>query len=77
MEENQKISKVLEDCAEIAEKIKNNPYLVNQKIELNIESGKFDEILLEIEEFVRVRVNRNQNKISLNIGDVEFIFLKN
>jgi len=77
MEENQKISKVLEDCAEIAEKIKNNPYLVNQKIELNIESGKFDEVLLEIEEFVRVRVDRNQDKISLNIGDVEFIFLKN
>tara|TARA_R110000787_G_scaffold60171_3_gene136360 strand:+ start:2867 stop:3100 length:234 start_codon:yes stop_codon:yes gene_type:complete len=77
MEENQKISKVLEDCAEIAEKIKNNPYLVNQKIELNIETGKFDEVLLEIEEFVRVRVNRDQNKISLNIGDVEFIFLKN
>ena len=32
--------------------------------------------LLEIEEFVRIKVDRNQNKLSIDINEVEFVILK-
>ena len=40
MEENQKRSKILEDCAEIAQKIKDNPYLKTSQVNLKSTSSK-------------------------------------
>tara|TARA_R110002012_G_scaffold294857_1_gene491170 strand:- start:496 stop:729 length:234 start_codon:yes stop_codon:yes gene_type:complete len=76
MEQNQKESKILEDCAEIAENLKLNPYVNTTKIELNIKGDKYQDILAEIENFVRIKVDRNQRKLSIDINDVEFIFNK-
>ena len=74
MGENQKESKILEDCAEIAQKLKLNPNIKNTQITINIPGNKFLGVILEIEEFVRIRVDRNQSKISVDIEEVEFIF---
>ena len=76
MGENQKESKILEDCAEIAQKLKFNPNIKNTQITINIPGHKFLGVILEIEEFVRIRVDRNQSKISVDIEEVEFIFIK-
>ena len=76
MEQNQKQSKILEDCAEIAENLKLNPYIKSTQVTLRIPENKFQEILLEIEEFVRIKVDRNQNKLSIDINEVEFVILK-
>ncbi len=76
MEENQKHSKVLEDCAEIAQKIKDNPYLKTSQVVLKVHPDKFNEILREIEDFVRIKVDRAQSKISIDISETEFIFIK-
>ena len=76
MEENQKQSKILEDCAEIAQKIENNPHLHQPQVVLKLTQTKFNDVLTEIEDFVRIRVNREQPKISIDIGDTEFIFIK-
>jgi len=76
MEQNQKQSKILEDCAEIAQSLKSNPYINTTQIIINIPTNKFEEILTEIEEFVRIRVDRRQNKLSIDINEVEFIFTK-
>tara|TARA_R110000824_G_scaffold12540_4_gene55127 strand:+ start:1383 stop:1616 length:234 start_codon:yes stop_codon:yes gene_type:complete len=75
MEENQKESKILEDCAEIAKKIEDNPYLKNSQITLKIPKDRFNVVLTEIEKFVRIKVDRTQTKISIDIGDTEFIFM--
>jgi hypothetical protein len=76
MEQNQKQSKILEDCAEIAENLKFNPYIKETQIHITIPTNKFPEILSEIEDFVRIKVDRNQNKLSIDINEVEFIFTK-
>ena len=76
MEENQKRSKILEDCAEIAQKIKDNPYLKTSQITLQVHPAKFNDILIEIEEFVRIKVDRAQSKVSIDISETEFIFIK-
>ena len=41
-----------------------------------VDNTKFGEILLEIEKFVRIKVDKTQNKISIDIGDIEFIFIR-
>jgi|TARA_R100001443_G_scaffold114445_1_gene130470 helix-turn-helix protein len=76
MEQNQKQSKILEDCATIAENLKLNPYVNTTQIKLHIKGSQFLEILSEIEDYVRIKVDRNQNKLSIDINDVEFIFIK-
>ena len=76
MGENKKESKILEDCAEIAQKLKLNSHVKNTQITIKIPGNKFQSVLLEIEEFVRIKVNRNQSKLSVDIEDVEFIFIK-
>tara|TARA_R110000824_G_scaffold57010_1_gene155460 strand:+ start:433 stop:666 length:234 start_codon:yes stop_codon:yes gene_type:complete len=76
MEENQKYSKILEDCAEIAQKMKDNPYLKTSQVTLKVDHSKFDDILKEIEEFVRIRVDRSKSKVSIDISETEFIFIK-
>ena len=76
MEQNQKQSKILEDCATIAENLKLNPYVSTTQIKLHIKGNQFLEIISEIEEYVRIKVDRKQNKLSIDINDVEFIFIK-
>ena len=63
MGENKKESKILEDCAEIAQKLKLNSHVKNTQITIKIPGNKFLSVLLEIEEFVRIKVT----KISLKI----------
>jgi len=75
MEENQKEPKILADCAEIAQKVENNPYLKSSQIILKVPQNKFNEILTEIEDFVRIKVDRTQTKISIDINETEFIFI--
>lgn len=76
MEQNQKQSKILEDCAEIAQSLKSNPYISTTQITIRIPKNKFGEILTEIEEFVRIKVNRTQDKLSIDINEIEFIFTR-
>ena len=76
VEENQKYSKVLEDCAELSKTIHDNQYLKTGQVTLMVDDTKFGEILIEIEKFVRIKVDKTQNKISIDIGDIEFIFVR-
>ena len=76
VEENEKYSKVLEDCAELSKTIHKNQYLKTGQVILMVDNTKFGEILLEIEKFVRIKVDKTQNKISIDIGEVEFIFVR-
>ena len=46
------------------------------KIKIIIPSNSYLSLLREIEEFVRVKVDRNQETISITISSVEFIFEK-
>lgn len=77
VEESQKYGKVLKDCAELSKTIHDNPYLKTGQVTLMVDGVNFAEILLEIEEFVRIKVDKLQNKISIDIGDIEFIFIRN
>jgi len=74
MEKTEKNIVYLKDCAKIAEIIENNSNIKKTVVTMDIEKEKFVELLKEIEEFVKTRVNRNQSTISLTIGKTEFIF---
>jgi|ETNvirenome_6_85_1030632.scaffolds.fasta_scaffold11592_5 hypothetical protein len=76
MEENQKQFKILSDCAQIAELLKNNPNISSSQINLHIPHNTFIEVLHEIEEFVKVRVDLSQPTVSLKMNEIEFIFHK-
>lgn len=76
MEEVEKSYKFLGDCAEIAEKLKQNQIFLTSKININVTRNEYPALLKEIEEFVRVRVDKTQETISITINDVEFIFHK-
>lgn len=76
MEEVEKSFKFLGDCAEVAEKIQQNKMFLTTAIKINVDKSQYPALLKEIEEFVRVRVDRAQETISLSINDVEFIFYK-
>ena len=76
MEENQKSFKILSDCAEIAEQLKNNPNITSSHIHLNIPHHQFITVLHEIEEFVKVKVDLTQTTVSIYMNDTEFIFQK-
>ena len=76
MEENQKHSKILEDCAEISELLSNNKLIINSEVTVHINVRDYPHLLSEIEEYVKIRVDRDQSKISLKITDTEFIFIK-
>jgi len=71
MEENQKNFKILSRCAEIAEIINTQETLQSPSVNF-----KLNNTLKEVEEFVRVRVDRTQNQVSINISGIEFIFQK-
>tara|TARA_B100000902_G_scaffold398829_2_gene467085 strand:- start:692 stop:925 length:234 start_codon:yes stop_codon:yes gene_type:complete len=74
MEENQKNFKILSKCAEIAEIINQENALKNTSVNFKLNQKDFMTTLNEVEEFVRVGVDRNQNQVSINISGTEFIF---
>jgi hypothetical protein len=76
MEETEKSFKFLSDCAEVAEKLKTNTLFNEVKIKINVPSKNYLSLLKEIEEFVRVKVDKSQKTIAITISDVEFIFEK-
>tara|TARA_R110000765_G_scaffold58269_2_gene113997 strand:+ start:525 stop:764 length:240 start_codon:yes stop_codon:yes gene_type:complete len=76
MEENQKSFKILSDCAEIAESLNSNSTIHSSKIHINVNPRNFIEVLREIEEFVKIKVDLSQTTVSIYISDIEFIFTK-
>jgi len=76
MEEIKESFKFLGVCAEIAEQLKENKSFVTPVIKINIKTEDYPSLLKEIEEFVRVRVDKTQDTISITISDAEFIFYK-
>ena len=76
MEEIKKSYRFLSDCASVADTLRANPTLSKSSVKINVPAKDFIELLSEIESFVRVRVDKSQTKISLEISDVEFIFIK-
>ena len=76
MEEIKESFKFLGVCAEIAEQLKENKAFVTPVIKINIKTEEYPNLLKEIEEFVRVRVDKTQETISITISDTEFIFYK-
>jgi acyl carrier protein len=76
MEENKELSIQLEQFAEIAETLNTNKNIITTTITITLNSINFLKIISEIEQFVKVKIDRNQTKISLDINNVEFIFVK-
>ena len=76
MEPTEKDIIYLKDCAEVAEILGNNKNILKTTIIFDIDSGDFNRVLMEIEEFVKLKVDRSQKIVSLNINDVEYIFNK-
>ena len=76
IEQPEKTYRFLNDCAEIAERIKSNLLLDNSQVRINIQSRNYQELLKEIEHFVRIKVDRRQEQISITISDVEFLFVR-
>tara|TARA_R110000851_G_scaffold83524_2_gene182417 strand:- start:567 stop:800 length:234 start_codon:yes stop_codon:yes gene_type:complete len=77
MEKNEKPSLQLEQFAEIAETLNANKNILTTNITVNLNSINFLRIVDEVEQFVKIRIDKNQHKISLDINNVEFIFIKN
>ena len=76
MEKNQKDFKILSKCAEIAEIIHEENVLKNTSVTFKLNNQQFLTTLKEVEEFVRVSVDRAQDQVSINISGVEFVFHK-
>ena len=74
MEENQKSFKILSDCAEIAESLNSNSTIHSSKIHINVNHRDFRDVLREIEEFVKIKVDLDQTTVSIHISGIEFIF---
>ena len=76
VEQPEETYRFLSDCAEIAEKIKNNSLFSTSQVTINILSKDYQELLKEIEQFVRIKVDRGQDQISITVSDVEFLFIR-
>ena len=76
MEENQKVFKFLNDCAHISETLTYHSLFKNPKITLNVDSKDYSELLKEIEEFVKIKINKNESQVILDISGTEFTFKK-
>ena len=57
MEQPKETYRFLNDCAEIAEKIKNNSLFSTSQVTVNILTKDYQDLLKEIEKFVRIRVS--------------------
>ena len=67
MEQPKETYRFLNDCAEIAEKIKNNSLFSTSQVTVNILTKDYQDLLKEIEKFVRIRVDRKQDQISITV----------
>ncbi len=76
MEETEKDFVYLKDCANIAEILTDNKKIKKSTVTIDVEGKDFERVLMEIEEFVKVRVDRTQKTVSLNINEVQYIFNK-
>ena len=76
MEQPKETYRFLNDCAEIAEKIKNNSLFSTSQVTVNILTKDYQDLLKEIEKVVRIRVDRKQDQISITVSDVEFLFIR-
>tara|TARA_R110001583_G_scaffold132598_2_gene284583 strand:- start:199 stop:432 length:234 start_codon:yes stop_codon:yes gene_type:complete len=76
MEENEKVFRYLDECAVIAENLETRNQFKTSQVNLSLTPEKYIEILREIEDFVKMRIDRTQPTISLTISKTEFIFTK-
>ena len=76
MEKNEKPSLQLEQFAEIAETLNTNKHILTTTITVTLNSTNFLKIVSELEQFVKIKIDKGQPKISLDINNVEFIFIK-
>jgi len=76
MEENENNFKILSKCAEIAEIVKSQKNIKKPSVIFKLDSSEFLKTLIELEEAVRIRVDRSQNQVSINISGTEFTFKK-
>jgi|TARA_R110000803_G_scaffold94178_1_gene161739 hypothetical protein len=76
MEENEEVFRYLDGCALISENLDKCKLSTKSKVNLSATPEKYIEILREIEDYVKMRVDRTQPTISLTIGRTEFIFTK-
>ena len=67
MEQPKETYRFLNDCAEIAEKIKNNSLFSTSQVTVNILTKDYQDLL---------RVDRKQDQISITVSDVEFLFIR-
>ena len=74
MEENEEVFRYLDGCALISENLEKHNLSKQSKVHLSATPEKYLQILREIEDYVKMRVDRNQTTISLTIGSTEFIF---
>ena len=74
MEEIEKSFKFLSDCAEIAEKLKENETFNTTIITITVPLREYQQLLIEIEEFVKVKVDKSKPTVSLTISGTQFIF---
>ena len=74
MEENEEVFRYLDGCALISENLDKCKLSAKSRVNLSATPEKYIEILREIEDFVKMRVDRTQPTISLTIGRTEFIF---
>ena len=74
MEEIEKSFKFLSDCAEIAEKLKENETFNTPIITITVPLREYQQLLIEIEEFVKVKVDKSKPTVSLTISGTQFIF---
>ena len=64
---------VLKDQKEISQH-KQHLLLKNPKITLNVMSRDYTGLILEIEEFVKIKINKNESSVVLEISGTEFTF---
>tara|TARA_R110000824_G_scaffold18850_2_gene73936 strand:- start:1881 stop:2114 length:234 start_codon:yes stop_codon:yes gene_type:complete len=76
MEENPQVFKFLGNCAKIAEKLQEEKLFQNPQITLHVQPKEYLHLLSEIENFVRVQVNKSESTIFLDISGTQFIFKK-
>ena len=76
MEENPQVFKFLGHCARIAEKLKEDNLFQNPQITLHVSPKAYLHLLGEIENFVKVQVNKSDTTIFLDISGTQFIFKK-
>ena len=64
MEKDEKLPTQLEQLAQIAETLNKNAKIKTSSFTLSFDSQNFLEILTELEQFVKIKIDRKQTKIS-------------